>query len=412
MLFYNIGVWGYYGLIRIAALFRHKARLWVRGRRSIFPRIAQTLKQKIKAGDKVIWMHCASLGEFEQGRPVLERLSAGGYKVVLTFFSPSGYEMRKNYEHAACVFYLPIDTRANARRFVGLVKPRAALFIKYEFWLNYLAELRENRIDTYLVSGVFRPGQHFFKWYGKSFLHAIKHFKTLFVQDEGSVALLKQHGLSNAVLAGDTRFDRVMQIAACKTDFLYVEQFCDDASVIVAGSSWPKDEELLLKAFKKLKGAGSALKLILVPHEIDEAALQQTISRLSASGLQYGRFTKNDFLQKDILLVDTIGMLSQLYRYACAAYVGGGFNDGIHNILEVLAHGVPVAFGPNYHKFVEAKEAAAIGVGTPVRDVNQLHAFFSKMLGDRQHAARLRTEINAWMQLKTGATEKICAAIA
>ena len=411
MLFYNIGVWCYYGLIRIAALFKHKARLWVRGRRNIFPHIEQTLQQKIKAGDKVIWMHCASLGEFEQGRPVLEKLSAGGYKVVLTFFSPSGYEMRKNYEHAACVFYLPIDTRANARKFVSLVKPRAALFIKYEFWLNYLAVLRENKIDTYLVSGVFRSGQHFFKWYGKNFLHAIRHFKALFVQDENSYGLLKQHGLSNMVLAGDTRFDRVMEIVFGRKSFPSIEQFCAGREVIVAGSSWPKDEELLLDTFKKLKGGGRALKLILVPHEIDEASLQHTINRLDSSGLHYGRFTKGAFLQQDVLLVDTIGMLSQLYQYAAAAYVGGGFNDGIHNILEVLAHGVPVSFGPNYQRFVEAKEAEAMGIGTPVMDAEQLYAFFSRILSDPQHAGGLRKEIDAWMQRKTGATRMICAAI-
>lgn len=411
MLFYNIGVWCYYGLIRIAALFKHKARLWVRGRRNIFPHIAQTLQQKIKPRDQVIWMHCASLGEFEQGRPVLEKLSAGGYKVVLTFFSPSGYEMRKHYEHAACVFYLPIDTRANALKFVSLVKPQAALFIKYEFWLNYLAVLRENKVDTYLVSGVFRRGQHFFKWYGKNFLHAIRHFRTLFVQDEHSYALLQQHGLSNMVLAGDTRFDRVMEIASGRKSFPSIEQFCAGRDVIVAGSSWPKDEELLLEVFKKLKGGGRALKLILVPHEIDEASLQHTINRLDSSGLPYGRFTKGAFLQHDILLVDTIGMLSQLYQYAAAAYVGGGFDDGIHNILEVLAHGVPVSFGPNYQKFVEAKEAESLRIGTPVRDAEQLYAFFSRILHDPQHAGALRKEINAWMQRKTGATLKICAAI-
>jgi 3-deoxy-D-manno-octulosonic-acid transferase len=411
MLLYNIGVWCYYALIRVAALFRHKARLWVKGRRGIFEHIGQTLQHKIRPGDRVIWMHCASLGEFEQGRPVLEKLAGKGFSVVLTFFSPSGYEMRKDYEHAAAVFYLPIDTPANAERFLQLVKPEAALFVKYEFWLNYLAALRRRQIDTYLVSGVFRPRQHFFKWYGKNFLHAIRHFKTLFVQDENSLHLLQRHGLANAVVAGDTRFDRVMEIVARIKSFSAIERFTGKARVIMAGSTWPKDEEMILSVFRQLKTADPSLKLILVPHEIDAAALARTNQKLEASGLRFGSFVKNNYEGADILLVDTIGMLSQLYQYAGVAYVGGGFNDGIHNILEVLAHGVPVAFGPNYHKFVEAREAAKTGIGRPVKESMELKSFFEEILYRVGHADSMRVQIKEWMKGKTGATEKICAAL-
>jgi 3-deoxy-D-manno-octulosonic-acid transferase len=409
MMLYNAGIIFYYAAIRLAALFNHKAKLWVAGRRNIFTRIEAELTQKIHAGDKVLWFHCASLGEFEQGRPVIENLKKRGYKIVLTFFSPSGYEIRKNYEHADAVFYLPIDTPSNAKKFVELVRPQAALFVKYEFWLNYLAALRQNSIPAYLVSGVFRPNQHFFKWYGRNFFYAIKNFKILFVQDENSLALLKQHAFTNAQLAGDTRFDRVVEIARNKKDFPSVKRFCGEAKVIVAGSTWPKDEELLLKVYTRLKETEKELKMILVPHEVDAASMNGTISQLENSTLTYGKFTENNFEEKQVLVIDTIGMLSQIYQYATVAYIGGGFNDGIHNILEVFAHDVPVAFGPNYHKFVEAHEAEKDGTGKPVHSEADLFAHFSRLLSDTNRRASIKESIHQYMQRKTGATEIICS---
>jgi len=411
MWFYNCGIFFYYCVIKFASLFNPKAKLWVQGRRNIFAHIEKVLKERIRPGDKVVWFHCASLGEFEQGRPVLEKLEQRGFKIVLTFFSPSGYEIRKDYEKATAVFYLPIDLKGNAQKFVSLVKPHAALFVKYEFWLNYLAELEAKNIPTYLVSGVFRPGQHFFKWYGKNFFRALKGFKTLFVQDENSYALLKQHGFTNMQLAGDTRFDRVMEIVGNKKDFPHIKEFCGTSRVIIAGSTWPKDEELILETFKKLNSVSQDIKLIVVPHEIDPASLTGTTDRVKASGFSFARFTEGNFAGKEILVIDTIGMLSQLYQYATVAYVGGGFDNGIHNILEVIAHHVPVAFGPNYHKFVEALEVEKMQLGKPIHNEAELFAFFSQLLSDTQKRNELASKINLWMQAKTGATEKVVAAL-
>lgn len=408
MWFYNCGIFFYYCIIRTAALFNPKAKLWVAGRKNIFERIEKTLAEKIKPGDKVLWFHCASLGEFEQGRPVLEKLKQHGFKIVLTFFSPSGYEIRKNYEHADAVFYLPPDFKTNAKKFISLVKPAAALFVKYEFWLNYLAELENKKIPVYLVSGVFRPNQHFFKWYGKNFFKAIKGFKILFLQDENSLALLKQHGFTNVELAGDTRFDRVMEIAHNKKNFPEIEEFCSNSQVIIAGSSWPADEELLIRTYKELKTRVPNLKMVLVPHEVDGASVNNTMDKLKNATLSFSSFTTGNFSGKDILVIDTIGMLSQLYQYATVAYVGGGFNNGIHNILEVMAQGVPVAFGPNYHKFVEANEAEQLQIGKPIHNQAELFAFFSELLSDTEKRKTLSAKINSYMQSKTGATEKVC----
>lgn len=412
MLLYNVGIFFYLTFIRLASLFNHKAKLWVRGRRNIFNKIETELKKKIQPGDQVLWFHCASLGEFEQGRPVIEKLKQQGHKIVLTFFSPSGYEIRKDYEYADAVFYLPIDTRRNALRFVELVKPKAALFVKYEFWLNYLAVLHEKSVATYLVSGVFRPQQHFFKWYGRNFFRALKNFKTLFVQDENSLELLRSHGFTNMQLAGDTRFDRVMEIARHKKDFPAIKNFCGNAQVIIAGSTWPRDEEILLKVYQQLLSENKQVKLVLVPHEVDQVSMESTIARVKNSGFTFARFTEGNFEHAKILVIDTIGMLSQIYQYATVAYVGGGFDDGIHNILEVLAHNVPVAFGPNYHKFVEAHEAEKNGIGLPIHNGVELFAHFSELLSNNEKRFEVSARIKNYMDQKTGATEKICRALA
>lgn len=411
MFTYNISISFYYCFIKLASLFHPKARLWVRGRKDIFEKIESTLKERIEPGDKVVWFHCASLGEFEQGRPVLEELKKRNVKIVLTFFSPSGYEIRKNYEGAAAIFYLPFDFRSNAQRFVALVKPDAALFVKYEFWLNYLAELDQQKIPTYLVSGVFRPGQHFFKWYGKSFFRALQSFKTLFVQDENSLQLLKKHGFTNAELAGDTRFDRVMQIAANKKDFPGIKEFCGSSQIIVAGSTWPKDETLIIETMSHMRSGFPELKLIIVPHEIHAHSITASTEKMRGMGLTVSRFSQGVSAHSDVLIIDTIGMLSQLYQYATLAYVGGGFDNGIHNILEVMAHGVPVAFGPNYHKFVEAHEAENSGLGKPIHNSTELFAWCSELLSNNEKRKNDSFQINAYMHSKTGATEKVCRSL-
>jgi 3-deoxy-D-manno-octulosonic-acid transferase len=414
---YNLVVFFYWGFIQIASLFHPKAKLWVRGRKNIFSKIETALKEKkIDQSSKIIWFHCASLGEFEQGRPVIEKLKQENkdVKIVLTFFSPSGYEIRKDYELADAVFYLPIDFPSNVKKFIAAVKPSSVVFVKYEFWLNYLAELKKQNIPTYLISAVFRKNQHFFKAYGKIFLNSLHTYKKIFVQDENSCSLLKDHGIKDVEVAGDTRFDRVMQIPKNKTSLPLIDRFCGNATVLIAGSTWPKDEELVLDAFIKLKEKNPVLKLLLVPHEVDDDSINSTeklILQKNAT-LFFARYsTKQNFERHDILIIDSVGILSQLYRYAAAVYVGGGFNDGIHSILEVMAYGVPVSFGPNNLKFVEAQEAKKLEIGKTIHNEAELLAFFSEMISSAGKAKILSGKINDYMLSKTGATEKICKTI-
>lgn len=414
---YNLVIFFYWCFIQIASLFHVKAKHWVRGRRNIFNHIGKTLKEKgINENSNVTWFHCASLGEFEQGRPIIETLKQRDkdVKIVLTFFSPSGYEIRKDYEWADAVFYLPIDFPRNVRKFIAAVKPNKAVFVKYEFWLNYLAELKKQNIPTYLISAVFRRKQHFFKNYGKIFLDSLHTYKKIFLQDENSFYLLKEHGLNNMEVTGDTRFDRVMQITKSKMSLPAIERFCDKATVLIAGSTWPKDEELVISAYIKLKQKNPALKLLLIPHEVDEASINHTEKLIleKNTSLFFSRYsTKQNFEPHDILIIDTIGLLSQLYRYAAAAYVGGGFNDGIHNILEVMAYGIPVSFGPNNYKFVEAQEAIQLHVGKAIHNEAELLVFFSEMISSGSAVKALSVKINEYMRSKTGATEKICKSL-
>lgn len=416
MLLYNSGVFFYWCFLNIASLFHPKAKLWVRGRKNIFERIENTLKEKkISGSSNIIWFHCASLGEFEQGRPVIEKLKAGNreVKIILTFFSPSGYEIRKDYELADAVFYLPIDFKSNVKKFLALVKPTTAVFVKYEFWLNYLAELNKQNIPTYLISAVFRKNQHFFKGYGKIFLNSLNTYKKIFVQDENSLALLREHGITTAEAAGDTRFDRVMQITKVKTTLTDIDRFCSNSTVLVAGSTWSKDTDLVVGAYAKLKEKNPGLKLILVPHEVDESSINQTekIILEKNSTLFFARYTsKQNFERHDILIIDTIGLLSQLYCFGIASYVGGGFTDGIHSILEAMAHGVPVAFGPHNYKFIEAQEAKKLGIGREVHNEAELLAYFSEMISPGK-AKALSVKIDDYMRSKTGATDKICREI-
>ena len=407
----------YWGSIKTASLFNAKAKLWVRGRKDIFTQIKNKLSEKhILNNENIIWFHCASLGEFEQGRPVIEKLKADNkeIKIILTFFSPSGYEIRKDYELADAVFYLPIDVSSNAKEFIFLINPRAAVFVKYEFWLNYITELRNKNIPTYLISAVFRRDQHFFKRYGKIFLNTLFNYQKIFLQDQNSFDLLKQFGLKNIEVAGDTRFDRVMQITKNKTELPNMDRFCGTSQVIIAGSTWPKDEELVLSAFKRLKDKKPGLKLILVPHEINDTSLNQTEKLIlnTDSTFFFARYTsKQNFERHDVLIVDTVGLLSQLYRYGTAAYVGGGFTDGIHSILEALAYNVPVAFGPHNKKFIEAQETKQLGIGMEIENSEDLFVFFDAMLKPDGKRKILSGKIDDYMRSKIGATEKILSVI-
>ena len=408
MLFYNFVIFLYWCSIQVSSLFHKKARKWISGRKNSFHIIEQVVNEKhIK--NNAIWFHCASLGEFEQGRPLIESLKISNpkVKIVLTFFSPSGYEIRKNYEYADAIFYLPIDFKSNAKRFIKTVSPKAAVFVKYEFWLNYLAQLKKQKIPTYLVSAVFRTDQHFFKWYGRLFFNSLTTYRKLFLQDEGSFKLLTEKGLTNIEVAGDTRFDRVFEIAGAKVSLPLINNFCNNHKTLVAGSTWPKDEEIVLEAYKRLKEKYVDLKLIIAPHEVSTQAITR-IEKL-ADTCRCAAYTTNGekITEVDILIIDTIGILSQLYRYAIVSYIGGGFNDGIHNILEALVYNIPVAFGSNHHKFIEASETLKINITKEIHTASDLIGYIDKVLSDENYRVNLNQEIKKYMKNKSGATKKI-----
>ncbi len=400
MVFYNIGIFLYGTGIRVAGLFSEKAREWVRGRRGIFDRLLASFGPH----DRVIWVHCASLGEFEQGRPVIERLREGfpGHRILLTFFSPSGYTIRRDYEGADAVFYLPLDTAGNVRRFLDAVRPEAAVFVKYEFWLNYLRELRRRGIRTYIVSAIFRPDSVFFRPYGGSFRKALGTFDTVFVQNKTSKELLDGIGVRNVVVSGDTRFDRVAAIPRTAPEVPVARNFSRGHTVLVAGSTWPEDEQLLLEFLARRP----EVKIILAPHEIDHARINGLVANAGAV-----RFTEcgeeTDFAGKRILVVDCIGMLSALYRYGKYAFIGGGFGAGIHNTLEAATFGLPVAFGPNFRKFREARQLIELGAARSVGSPLDLENWYASLESDPAAYTAAKSRALDYIASNKGATDKI-----
>lgn len=342
----------YTSAVHIAALFSKKVAKMVKGEKEAF----SVLAQKIEPGVKYLWFHAASLGEFEQGRPLIEeiRRTHPEYKILQTFFSPSGYEVRKDYKGADIVCYLPLDTPRNVKRFIELAHPSKAFFIKYEFWKNYLSELKKQGIPVYSVSSIFRPGQIFFRWYGRlaGYTDVLKCFEHLFVQNEESVNLLKGIGITDTTIVGDTRFDRVLDICHKAKELPLVERFKgNNDHTFVAGSSWAPDEDIFIPYFN----AHPEMKLIIAPHVIDEAHLSEIISKLTRPVVRYSKATLENVQQADCLIIDCFGLLSSIYRYGDVAYIGGGFGVGIHNTLEAAVYGIPVLFGPNNKKFLEAQ---------------------------------------------------------
>ncbi len=352
---YNLSIYLYKLLILIASLFNHKAKLWLKGRKNIFDSLHLKFKNNTS---KTVWVHCASLGEFEQGRPLIEKIKKTypEIKIFLTFFSPSGYEIRKNYSEADYIFYLPLDTTSNAKKLIDIVKPTAVFFIKYEFWFNYLNALKEKNIPTYLISGIFRPNHYFFKSYALWYRNQLKNFNYFFVQNETSKSLLNSIEIQNVTIAGDTRFDRVYEISQQTKEFEIIRAFCENKKIIVAGSTWEEDEKIL-SSFDFNNS-----KLIIAPHEIDENHLKNIETLFKKKKiLRYSKANIKDVKDYSILIIDNIGMLSSLYKYGSIAYIGGGFGSGIHNILEAATFGLPVLFGPNYKKFSEAIELINMG---------------------------------------------------
>ena len=372
---YGIVIRTYYFFILLASTFSAKARLWIRGRRETERR----LKENWAIQKKVAWFHCASLGEFEQGRPVIEAFKdkrPDAY-ILITFFSPSGYEVRKNYEGADSILYLPLDTKRKTKNFISAIQPQWVIFVKYEFWYNLLSELYRRTIPTYLISANFRTSNWFFKWYGQPFLKIIGGFHHIFVQNNHSANLLSEHGIHNVTVSGDTRFDRVQQISRSQKKIPEVALFKGDHYLVVAGSTWKEDEELLIKY---INTDTKELKWIIAPHEIPETHIRQITSELKVPYTRFSQFKRKYEPDSRVLIIDNIGLLSSLYGYGNMAYVGGGFSKGIHNILEPATFGLPVIFGPRFQKFQEAvdliKEGGAFPINSYEELMNILDSFF------------------------------------
>jgi 3-deoxy-D-manno-octulosonic-acid transferase len=404
---YNISIYLYVIFIRVASLFNGKARKWIKGRNGIFQNIREELqKEPEKNKHKLVWFHCASLGEFEQGRPIMERFRKmdPDHRILLTFFSPSGFEVRKNYSGADYISYLPADTRRNAKEFTDLVQPDMVIFIKYEYWFNYLRELTVRKIPVYFASAIFRPGQHFFQWYGGWFRQQLKKITGFFVQDKESADLLFSIGINRVSVTGDTRFDRVYDIARKDKPFPVISSFCRDAEVLVAGSTWKEDEEIL---FPFINDDKTDLKFILAPHETQAARIDSLTKRLNKPFLKYSQANEENVQKANILIIDSIGILAYLYKFATFAYVGGGFGAGIHNILEVAAYGIPVIFGPRYEKFREAADLIRSGGAFSVKDVREFLTTVNKLLTDHEYWAHSAQECRQYIQKNQGATDKI-----
>jgi 3-deoxy-D-manno-octulosonic-acid transferase len=360
--------------------------------------------------EQAIWVHCASLGEFEQGRPVLEQLKNDhpNQKIVLTFFSPSGYEIQKKYPLADLVMYLPLDTASNAHYFLDILKPKISVFVKYEFWLNFLFALDKKQIPTFLISTVIKKHQSFFKWYGGNFRKALATYKTIYTQDTESLVLLESLGIKTGQLAGDTRFDRVLQICSSPKQLKEIEQFAKDSFVIIAGSSWQKDEELLIESYKSLTAKHANIKLIIAPHEIDHHNIERLKKLISKHQIDFHLYSDNasNYIHS-VLVIDAIGFLSSVYQYGSVAFIGGGFDNGIHNILEPTVFGLPVLFGPNYKKFNEAFDVIKLNVGFVVLSSNELTNQLNVFIEDKTLFNETSVLARNYVRSHSGATQKI-----
>lgn len=400
---YNLGIFFYSLSIRIASLFNHKAKLWLNGRKNIFNKLQIAFKNE---KSDIIWFHCASLGEFEQGRPIIEKIKEthSQYKLLITFFSPSGYEIRKNYTGADYVFYLPIDTAAKAKKFIEIVNPKIAFFIKYEFWYHYLSTLKNKQIPVYLISALFRKNQIFFKPYGSLYRNMLKCYNYIFVQDDDSMELLLELGYKNVCVSGDTRYDRVSAIASQSKSLEIIEKFKSDKKLIVAGSSWPQEEQLIASY---IEHKGFTHKFIFAPHDISETHLLQ-LERLFGKykHIRYSKAEINNVTEYDILIIDNIGLLSSLYKYADIAIIGGAFGSGLHNILEAVVYGCPVIFGPKYYRYPEAVDLLNIGGACSVRNVNELINDIN-FLAAPENKEFLHKTCKDFVASRKGATEKI-----
>ena len=399
--FYNIGLKAYQLALKLAAPFNLKAKQMLQGRKDVWLKVAEADKDA-----EYVWVHCASLGEFEQGRPIIEELKVRSPKlnVLLTFFSPSGYEIRKNYEGADLVIYLPFDSKKNAERLLSNLNITKAIFVKYEFWYHYLSALNKYKIPSYIVSAIFRENQTFFKSYGAWYRKMLSYFTTLFVQNESSKQLLSTIGVDNVIVAGDTRFDRVAAIVKQAKDLPEIATFKAGKTVVVGGSTWPKDEELLIPFINQDK---SDTKYIIAAHEVHESHITAICDGLQVSYQRYTQMDKATLAKAKVLVIDTIGVLSSAYRYGEIAYIGGGFGVGIHNTLEAATYGMPVLFGPNYQKFQEAKDLVADHAGFPINDYQELKTQLETFLNDSNALSTSSLAAAKYVEKNTGATALI-----
>ena len=402
-LLYNISIQLYLFGIKTVSNFNPKAKLWTDGRKGVFKK----LKKAINPNDKIIWVHVASLGEFEQARPVIEKMKEQFryHKILLTFFSPSGYEIRKNYELADYVFYLPADTKKNAKKFVRIVNPRLAIFVKYEFWFNYINALYKNKSPLLMISVIFRPSQHFFKIWGSWFRRQLHKVTWFFVQNEDSLDLLNNINVKHAEISGDTRFDRVNQIVKEDKHIKEIEEFKGNSTLMVAGSTWPRDEEIINYILNNITGD---FKVVLAPHVVDKQHISEILKRFEKfNPVLFTEFDAQKAAASKVLIINTTGLLAYAYRYSAFSYVGGGFGVGIHNLLEPVTYGHPVIFGPNYHKFREAHDLIATGCGFPVNDKEKALETVKRFMDNPGELKNLSEKAKAFVNKNIGATDII-----
>jgi 3-deoxy-D-manno-octulosonic-acid transferase len=405
IILYNIFLFFYKIGIRIASLWDQKAKQWLRGRRGIF----ETLKKTIIPGEKIIWVHCSSLGEFEQASPLLDnlRIVYPAYKILLTFFSPSGFEARKNYRHVHYVFYLPLDSRKNANRLLGILNPSLVIFVKYEFWFYYLKSIKKRSIPLLLVSAIFRKDQPFFKWYGQLNRQMLLFFTHIFVQNEESKKLLETINIAqNVSVSGDTRFDRVVEIAEKFIPVDGIARFVGSNKTIVAGSSWPDDEKIISCYLKDNSSTES--KWIIAPHEVNKKHLED-LRELFPGSIFYSQLNAMlDLINKNVLIIDNIGMLSRVYKYATIAYIGGGFGkEGVHNVLEAAVYGKPIVFGPVYHQFNEAQQLVLNQAAVSISSYEDFAIRIKQILNEYETRIEMSEKTQTYVYSNKGATEKI-----
>jgi 3-deoxy-D-manno-octulosonic-acid transferase len=410
MWLYNLVVRSYGLVIKLASVFgKQKAIYWVKGRKNWRNKL--TAKINAVGSAKTVWMHCASLGEFEQGRPLIEAIKRNHpeYKVVLSFFSPSGYEVTKNYDQADVIAYLPLDTKQNAADFLQIINPAFIVFVRYEFWLNYLFEIKKRDIPCYLISAVFKEHHPFFKWYGWVFKKSLGAFKTIFVQEENSARLLDTIGIHHVEVSGDTRNDRVLAIREKLEPINGIAEFKNGSRLIVAGSTWPKDEDVIIKAFCELKKETN-VKLLIAPHEIDKATIDTTVRKLKEAGLRYSIYQEGVAFEHDVLVLNTMGMLSKVYQYAEVAYVGGGMHtDGIHNILEPSVYLIPVCFGgkADYEKYPEAVSLNTLGTAVIIMNERELYDFWKKSLNNSEYRQEVVEKLSLFFERNGNVTQRL-----